>query len=164
MFVSITFPDRTVTGGTRPMNLTIEPGQTLSWKWPPAPTTSFSTAKAPTTAVVSVFFAGYTDPIIVTAPVTRTSTRFPVGAYHFPSAASDLELGEFWQINGCTHDPGNHQMFGYDMTVWGTNHDGTGYSPLTTGGDPFETRHPTTPIGASGNRCGPWRTVRSWPS
>jgi hypothetical protein len=86
--------------------------------------------------VVSVFFIGYTDPVIVTAPVTAHINPTPGGAYHFPSRASDLKLGEFWQMNGCSHDPGNHQMFAYDMAVWGTNRDGTGYSPLTTGGDP----------------------------
>ena len=165
MFVSISFPGSTVTGGTRPMNLTLKPAETLGWEMDTgADHVIFDQSNAPTTAVVSVFFTGYTDPITITAPVTAHVNPVPGGAYHFPSRASDLELGEFWQMNGCIHDPGNHQMFGYDMAVWGTNHDGTGYSPLTTGGDPNAIKAPTSPTGVTGNRCGPWPMVRSSPS
>jgi hypothetical protein len=143
MFVSISFPGSTVAGGTRQMDLTIKPAEALGWEMATgADHFIFDQSNAPTTAVISVFFTGYTDPITITAPVTAHINPVSGGAYHFPAHASDLQRGEFWQMNGCTHDPGNHQMFGYDMAVWGTNHDSTGYSPLTTGGDPYATKAP----------------------
>ena len=141
--VSVSFLGSTVAGGSRAINLTVKPTETGLWEMASgADHFLFDQAKAPTTAVVSVFFAGYADPVTVTAPVTAHINPTPGGAYHFPSLASDLKLGEFWQLNGCSHNPGNHQMFAYDMAVWGTNHDGTGYSPLTTGGDPSATKAP----------------------
>ena len=65
------------------------------------------------------------------------------GAFLFPSSRGDLALGEFWQVNGCTHGMGaeGSQSFAYDMGVWGPNHDDGIYSWLQPGKNGTQNSH-----------------------
>ena len=141
---NFTFPTGTGTGASiRPMMVQLDPFTTVTWSMP---TTSshflFDLSTAPTTVTVSVFFAGFNDPVSITVPVGPHTGPDKIGPYRFPSKASDLALGEFWQFNGCTHDPGYHQCFAYDMNVVGVQHGSDQYSALTDGGNPFELKSP----------------------
>jgi len=140
------FPTGTVAGTSiRPMMVQLDPFATVTWSMP---TTSshflFDLATAPTTVTVSVFFAGFDDPVSITVPVGPHTGPNAIGSYRFPSKASDLALGEFWQFNGCSHDPGYHQCFAYDMNVVGIQHGSDQYSILTEGGDPFQLEAPNS--------------------
>lgn len=143
--LKITFPAGPA-GGSRTINMPVKPFSSILWNLPSgADHFQFDLAAAPTTATVSVFFTGYSDPINVTLPVAAHTGPTTVGSYRFPSQAADLGLGEFWQLNGCSHDPGNHQAFAYDMQIWGTDHgQNLEYSLLTTGGDPYTKRAPNS--------------------
>ena len=141
----ITFPFGPV-GGSRTINQPVMPFSSILWNLPTgADHYQFDLASAPTSATVSVSFTGYSDPISTTLPVVAHVGPELIGSYRFPSQAADLDLGEFWQVNGCSHDPGNHQAFAYDMGVWGTEHGpNEPYSQLTSGGDPYTKSAPNS--------------------
>jgi hypothetical protein len=143
--VVTTFASATAPGSsTRTVNMTLKPFETLVWN--PARGTDhtvFDVAAMPTSATLAVYFSGYSDPIKLTYPITAHTGPDTIGPYKFPSLNEDLELGEFWQLNGSSHVPGNHQGFAYDIGMSGTNHDtGDGYSELRNGKDPWATKAP----------------------
>jgi hypothetical protein len=129
----VTFPSGSP--ASRSINMTVPPFSSLLWAQPkPADHFLFDLASAPTSATLSVFFVGFSDPITVTLPVAAHTGPNPLGPYRFPSLSIDLALGEFWQVNGCSHDTGNHQAFAYDMGIWGTDHGPNAiYSPFVKG-------------------------------
>jgi hypothetical protein len=51
--------------------------------------------------------------------------HFKGSPYLFPASGEDLDVGEFWYVNGCIHGMGKlgSQGFGYDMGVWGIDHE-----------------------------------------
>jgi hypothetical protein len=123
--MSITFsgPAGQGASGSRPMNLMILPFTQAAWNLASGSDQFiFDLAAAPTSAVVSVFFAGFSEPVSRPFRVTPHLNPVAGGAYRFPSLRTDLALGEFWQMNGCSHDPGNHQAYAYDMDVVGVDH------------------------------------------
>ncbi len=131
---------------TRTINMVVGPWSSLVWN--PAQGIDgdlFTLSSIPTSATLSVFFTGYADPIKATYPLAAHVGPDKIGPYRFPSQAKDLALGEFWQVNGAGHNPGNHQSFAYDMGVWGTDHaKDAAYSELRTGGDAYAKKAPNS--------------------
>ena len=131
---------------TRTINMVVGPWSSLVWN--PAQGIDgdlFTLSSIPTSATLSVFFTGYADPIKATYPLAAHVGPDKIGPYRFPSQAKDLALGEFWQVNGAGHNPGNHQSFAYDMGVWGTDHGkDAAYSELRTGGDAYAKKAPNS--------------------
>ena len=120
---------------TKVMNLMIPAGTTGQW-WFQAPADDVL-FDLPASSQIRFSFdcVGFTDPNVVAMSLASHVNPVAGGAYDFPAGTSDLDLGEFWQMNGCTHGVGatGSQSFGYDMGVWGPDHGAGTYGALDAG-------------------------------
>ncbi len=122
--VDIAFPGSAVPSETKSIGMNIGPGSTAMWWFPtPADDVLFD-LPGPTKIELRFECAGFDDPTIVDHPFAPHASPGPRGTYLFPASTDDLEVGEFWNVNGCTHGTGEQgsQSFAYDMGVWGVDH------------------------------------------
>lgn len=109
--------------GNEPMY--IDKGKTARW-WFQTPTDDIIfDLPGPKNIRLSFHSYGY-NPYEITFPLTPHVSPVIGGSYIFPASHKDLNIGEFWTMNGCIHGPGSEgsQWFGYDMGVWGINAEG----------------------------------------
>ena len=85
---------------------------------------------------VSLRFTGYTTPIEVTRNLAPHANNTPGGAFDFPSRASDLRIGEYWDTRSAAHAAAGDgsQLFAYDMGVIGVDPNTHVWTGLLPGG------------------------------
>ena len=131
--MSVSFPGSSVFEG-KSINKSIEAGKTLRW-WIQQPQEDILFDLPGPSSINLAFqchgsFAPFDKTADFTFPLAPHLSPVAGGAYLFPASRVDLALGEYWGINGCNHGIGweGSQSFGYDMGVWGPNHDDGTYS------------------------------------
>ncbi len=128
-WVKIEFPGSSIDAETKQINKTIAKGWTRLWWFGDPKDDVLFDLPAPAQIKLSLKCTGYSPAKSFTFPLKPHVSPVADGAYQFPASAADLRVGEFWQLNGCTHGMGNEgsQSFAYDMGVWGVNHDDNVY-------------------------------------
>jgi hypothetical protein len=133
--LTLSFPGSDIAAQAKNVAKRIAAGATLRWWFPqPADDVLFK-LPAPTGIRLACRCDGFDKAREFSFPLAAHVSPVSGGAYLFPSQRADLELGEFWAVNGCIHGMGaeGSQSFGYDMGVWGVDHDNGAYSWLHPG-------------------------------
>jgi len=136
--VKIEFPGSGISAETKTINKSIAKTKSLLWWFAEPKEDVLFDLPGPADIKLSIKCTGFSPAKSFTFKLAPHASPVAGGAYLFPSAGADLKLGEFWQLNGCTHAMGSEgsQSFAYDMGVWGVNHDDNTHSwllPSTNG-------------------------------
>lgn len=125
--VTVSFPQSSVKTVTRAINRTLHAAVSQSWWFQNPEDHIVFDLPAPSQIKFSFQCKGFPEPRNFMFGLDLAPHVSPVqgGAYLFPGQCLELAVGEFWKLNGCSHGVGDHgkQSFGYDMGVWGANHD-----------------------------------------
>lgn len=133
--VKIEFPGSAVPAETKSINKTVAKNKSFLWWFGDPKDDILFNLPAPAQIKLSLKCTGYSPAKSFTYTLAPHVSPVAGGAYLFPSAGADMKLGEFWQLNGCTHAMGSEgsQSYAYDMGVWGVNHDDNSYGWLLPG-------------------------------
>lgn len=135
--LTISFPGSSVPSQVKNIAKDVGSTKTLRWWFPEAADDIIFDLPAPTQIKLAIACQGFDRTADVTLGLAAHVSPVVGGAYVFPAAGEDLAIGEFWQMNGCTHGVGSEgsQSFAYDMGVWGIDHDTGSYSWAKPGTD-----------------------------
>jgi hypothetical protein len=97
-----------------PVSWRLEPDARKGWTLPEDYIFAIS---ADPTLRLRFFADGFAEPSVFTEPIAPHVGTPPGGSYRFWGAVRDLRPGEFWQVNGLSHQQTREQMFGYDVGV-----------------------------------------------
>ena len=141
--VTVSFPGESVPAETKAVQLDVGAGQTSRWWFQQPGDDVVFDLPGPSCVKLAVHCQGFAETADVAFPLAPHASPVAGGAYLFPASAADLALGEYWAVNGCTHEVGaeGSQSFAYDLGVWGPDHaDGT-YSDRLPGKDGTRNNH-----------------------
>ena len=135
--LTLSFPGSAVPAETKTVGKNIAAGGTLRWWFQQPSDDVLFKLPAPMGVKLACQCEGFDKTKDFSFPLAAHASPVAGGAYLFPSQRGDLDLGEFWSVNGCTHGMGaeGSQSFAYDMGVWGVDHDNGAYSWLHPGKD-----------------------------
>jgi murein DD-endopeptidase MepM/ murein hydrolase activator NlpD len=119
--VTISFPGTSQPRESKPINQQLKSNDTSLWWFQEFVHDILFDLPGPDKIQIGLQVSGFTEQKIFTYTLAAHTSPVSGGAYLFPAKATDLEFGEFWSVNGCTHALGaeGSQSFGYDMGVMG---------------------------------------------
>ena len=133
--VRVSFPNSSVSAETKNINAQISSATTSRWWFQQPQDDIMFDLPGPSTIKLELKCQGNNQTADFTYPLAPHVSPVAGGAYVFPARRFDLDIGEYWTLNGCTHGIGTEgsQSFAYDINVWGRDHDDGTYSWLHPG-------------------------------
>jgi hypothetical protein len=130
--VTVSFPGSSLPAETKSVAKLVGSGKSLRWWFQQPQDDVLFDLPGPSTIKLAFACQGFSAKSQFTYPLAAHVSPVAGGAYVFPAQGGDLDLGEYWGINGCIHAMGaeGSQSFAYDMGVWGPNHDDGSYSAV----------------------------------